>query len=218
MLDLDESVRLRSEGALDLARTAEPDLRRIAMGLNSERWRDYLPELEALGRSVPKLRAARDRLDTLREKERWPDDAAPTHALVALERALYALEGAVQLQLKGQSIDHGAPLLEDAIVQLTARARATAPPEGLRTEEFAYFRQMFGLTVVLSTATLFTVRWLVIGLPVPFCFSSGLLALSVFRLASQRCPRCSRRFLRSGLLKTLASMRCGHCGYRGAAP
>lgn len=211
MAEHDEDVRVRSEGALELARSTEHDLRLLAMGLNSERWRAYLPELEAMVPKIPALRAARDRLDVLRERENWPADSSPMRALLGLEHALYTLDASVQLQLQNEGINHGAPLLEDAAAQLIARAHATAAPEPPITDVFDNFRVRFGLVFVLSVATLFTIRLN----PILSLFGLALLLPSTFSLASERCPRCTRRFLLHRLVRPLVENRCGYCGYRG---
>lgn len=140
------------------------------------------------------------------------------HALVALESGLYALESAVHLQLKGQSIDHGAQLLEDAVAQLTARARVTASPEEPRTEDFDAFRRAFALSGALSAATLFTMTLVVAGRELLSFFLLALLAMVFLWMASMKCARCARRLLGARLWKTLAEGRCGHCGHRRAAP
>jgi hypothetical protein len=206
-----EAIRIRAEGALEVALAAERELRRIFFAISAENWREALRDAAEFASGLPAIRAACDQLEALRIRDGWPEDAPSTRVLISLQFAYESCAGAVALRLRQLGVDRGAPKLEDAIAQLRARS-AAVPPKSRDDEEVALTRLMFGLAVIMFA----------LSPAYSASFATGMipligLMLTAWQVSRVGCPECEEPFFGAQPLSFVRSMirgRCCHCGHR----
>jgi hypothetical protein len=206
-----ESIRVRSEGALELVVDATVQLDSLSSSVSSDKWRDALPALSELASLLPEVRAAHAQLDAMRSKEGWHKDSRASKAVTAFEHGLYSLETAVAVQLKGLAIDHGAPRLEDAIAQLVARS--TVVPNRQTQEssdaDLSWLALLGPLAIALVLLFFDLLHWgnvaAILGLYLLIHVPRALVAMA------SGCRGCGGPV---APLDAILQRRCAHCGFR----